>query len=590
MTTLLSPAAISSSTEPAAMEDHPQGPAIRKQVEYYFSDENLPTDLHLLQCCGGRKNLPVSISRICGFKKMRGFKPKSGVVNALRKSSFLVVSNDGKLITRKVPLEGPCALDPDFYDEEEIAYDPRIRVPAVHPVPLLPQTKTQHPPGVTKGQLKPSGFEDNYVEAPITPAEAEEDDAMYHPDKPFVERIELAIQRFKQKRRMREEYALIFTRWMRFGGVDSGPRMFGTLSKQEMAEMNAEQIARATATHSVPWDREDENKWIVDFFAVAKAFLSSDLPVNLGLSPTKIKTGCQVLRSFYNFLLYHTVCPEYRDNIEAARGLCNIAERELSKIDSAGHSLPGSFNNAASTVVGGSKSETYTGNRDWAVQARRDGLDIVETGVNDETARIVFMSGIALMGTFEQQKNLKGVDDGKVKVVEDKTIGLEVMSIALSTSRIRELYDRQNQICAPKIRLEALGTLSCRFWKMPDYVEYDLPMEKYPNGRPVEAEEDKMYEFWVEDSILHECFTGMKLRARILTLEEGVRILDDVKEVMPSFYTWLPNELEAGRHGPKEVVVRGQGAQKIETGNDNGESRNVAENHLDDRGESDLEE
>jgi hypothetical protein len=132
-------------------------------VEYYFSDENLPTDLHMLQCCGGRENLPVSLSRICGFKKMRSFKPKSIVPVALRKSAFLVVSEDGKRVSRKVPLRGPCALDPDFYKDDEIAYDPRARTPTVQPVPLLPQTKLQYPPGMTKNMMKPTGFEQTYV-------------------------------------------------------------------------------------------------------------------------------------------------------------------------------------------------------------------------------------------------------------------------------------------------------------------------------------------------------------------------------------------------------------------------------------------
>lgn len=272
-------------------DDHRDGPAIRKQVsnppnsppspleahqlcqvEYYFSDENLRTDVHLLQCCGGRENIPVSVSRICGFKKMRGYKPKRDVVAALRKSPFLVVSDDGKMVSRKVPLEGPCALDEDYKDNE-IAYDPRFKKPAVYPVPLLPQTKPEYPSGVSKNMLKPTGFENTYAEAPLTPAEAQEEESMYHPDKAFIERIELAIQRFKQKRRMHEMYANVFNKWMRFGGVDSGPRMFGAVTQHDMDEMSAEEIARAKASHNVPWDREDEKKWTVDFVGVAKAFL-----------------------------------------------------------------------------------------------------------------------------------------------------------------------------------------------------------------------------------------------------------------------------------------------------------------------------
>jgi hypothetical protein len=243
------------------------------KVEFYFSEENLPTDLHLLKCCGGRENLPVSISLINGFKKMRGFKPKKLVVAALRKSAFLEVSSDGKTVKRKIALQGKCVLDPDYFDDSEIAYDPRARKPAVYPVPLIPQKKAEYPNGITKNMLKPTGFEKTYIEPPQTPQEAVEEEALYDPDKPFVERIELAIQRFKQKRRMHTMYAAVFNKLMRFGGVDSTPRMFQGASQQELKEMDAEQVARALANHTVPWDRADEKQWVVDFVGVGKAFL-----------------------------------------------------------------------------------------------------------------------------------------------------------------------------------------------------------------------------------------------------------------------------------------------------------------------------
>lgn len=216
----------------------------------------------------------MSISRICGFKKMRVYKPRSLVVAALRKSAILEVSADNKTIKRKVPLQGKTVLDEDFFREDnDIAYDPRTRKPAVYPVPLQPQQKKVYKEGTSKNMLKPTGFEDTYVEPPIKPEEAEEEDRMYDPDKHFVERIEIAIQRFKQKRRMHEMYAKVFNKLMRFGGIESGPRMYQGLSKTEMNEMDAEEIARALAVHNVPWDRADEKEWAVDFVGVGAAFL-----------------------------------------------------------------------------------------------------------------------------------------------------------------------------------------------------------------------------------------------------------------------------------------------------------------------------
>ena len=206
---------------------------------------------------------------------MRQYKPKSLVVAALRKSTFLEVSDDGKTIKRKTPLQGKTLLDEDLCKEDdEIAYDPRTRNnPIVYPVTLHPQQKKVHLKGTSKNMQKPTGFEDTYVEPPIRPEEAEEEDRMYEEDKPFVERIEIAIQRFKQKRRMHEMYSKVFNKLMHYGGVESGPRIYQGLSKAEMKEMDAEEIARVLAVHNVPWDRADEKQWAVDFLGVGSAFL-----------------------------------------------------------------------------------------------------------------------------------------------------------------------------------------------------------------------------------------------------------------------------------------------------------------------------
>ncbi len=204
---------------------------------------------------------------------MRQYKPRSLVVAALRKSSFLEISADGKTIKRKVPLQEKCMLDKDFYEDDEIAYDPRTRRPLVLPILQAAQQKAENPLGLSKNMLKPTGFERTYIEPPQTPAEAVEENALYDPEKSFVERIEIAIQRFKQRRRMHQMYAEVFNKFMRFGGVDCGPRMYQGISTQELADMDVEERVRALATHQVPWDRANSERWSVDFVGVGKAFL-----------------------------------------------------------------------------------------------------------------------------------------------------------------------------------------------------------------------------------------------------------------------------------------------------------------------------
>ena len=113
----------------------------------------------------------------------------------------------------------------------------------------------------------------------------------------------------------------------------------------------------------------------------------------------------------------HRAVASFAKDIEAARTLCDHAEFELSRIDGATLALPGKFNQAASTILGGSKFNTYTGNQEWVTQAREEGIDIEVTGVKDEEARITFMSGIAIMGTDEQQSIMDNIDrrSGAVK-------------------------------------------------------------------------------------------------------------------------------------------------------------------------------
>lgn len=73
------------------------------QVEFYFSDSNLPTDKFLFEQVGGSANKPVPIKLIHSFKRMRHFQPYSAVVAALKESEILeVVDNDE--IRRKVPI------------------------------------------------------------------------------------------------------------------------------------------------------------------------------------------------------------------------------------------------------------------------------------------------------------------------------------------------------------------------------------------------------------------------------------------------------------------------------------------------------
>ena len=99
---------------------------IRKQVEFYFSDSNLMSDNFLYSKVEGHQNLPVPISIIHSFKRMRHFQPYSAVLEALKESEILNVTDNGSCVQRKVPLpdhlkDKPMVEIQKVYEDEAMA-------------------------------------------------------------------------------------------------------------------------------------------------------------------------------------------------------------------------------------------------------------------------------------------------------------------------------------------------------------------------------------------------------------------------------------------------------------------------------------
>lgn len=263
--------------------------------------------------------------------------------------------------------------------------------------------------------------------------------------------------------------------------------------------------------------------------------------------------------------------------------MCDNAERELPKVGRAGISLPGDYNTSASTLLGGSHAGLFTGDKTWAQDLQKEGVSLNEIGMRDEEARIRFSTGIAIMGTDKQQDLLGAAN---LKVVERKSISLEVVAISLPDAIARDMYDAQNEFVKNKLgTLEPLGKLMCKTWYADDCDEWDLPEEKYPDGKPYKSDE-REFEFWVEESVLNECFIGIKIEATVITTEGGITILDDVKETHCSFYTWLPNELWM-ENKPKEVRWLAKGLAydeeaEINRANKHGEEKTQEDDEFDD--------
>src|SRR5271156_6722036 len=90
--------------DPSVLPQSSDQAEIVKQVEFYFSDANLPRDKFLwnLTQADPKKQGWVPIRQIASFKRMQRFNPLENIVKALRTSEELLeVSEDGTFVRRK---------------------------------------------------------------------------------------------------------------------------------------------------------------------------------------------------------------------------------------------------------------------------------------------------------------------------------------------------------------------------------------------------------------------------------------------------------------------------------------------------------
>lgn len=90
---------------PTNTENSEEKARILKQVEFYFSDSNLPLDKFMWELTKKNDAGWVAISTVASFKRMRQFTNIPLIVEALRESpELLEVNEQGTMVRRKKPL------------------------------------------------------------------------------------------------------------------------------------------------------------------------------------------------------------------------------------------------------------------------------------------------------------------------------------------------------------------------------------------------------------------------------------------------------------------------------------------------------
>lgn len=200
--------------------------------------------------------------------------------------------------------------------------------------------------------------------------------------------------------------------------------------------------------------------------------------------------------------------------------------------------LPGNFNQACSTIYGGTYQDTYIGDQDWAREV--EGYK----GMGPKLARQTFKIGFTANASNEMYERYKSQSASRsIGITSAVDTGLEVTELVLANREALKLYDRQ--VAAG---LRALGKMRARTWFHPGDPDDDLTEEEEQAGAM--TREVKEYEFWVEDELLQRCFVGMKLETTVRRLSFGLDFFDNIAGVYCSFYRILPNEVMIGWKEP----------------------------------------
>ncbi|KAH0491894.1 hypothetical protein TgHK011_003296 [Trichoderma gracile] len=373
-----------------------------------------------------------------------------------------------------------------------------------------------------------NGFED----PPMTPAEAlQEKQEIYAP------RIESCIQRFRSRRRIQASRATYLNDYLFLGGVDTNPSAYTGLDQKDLKQLTPAQRREVTARDVVYEGSSagerfydgDKTKWTVDFAGVAAGFFSTRLIALTGLHPKPMEDAISVVENFLRYVLHHDVCPEHEDNVKEALNVCQMARDEWTMLNTLQNALPGVFNPAATELF----IEFDPHSWDSSQFKVAEGFD----------AKSVFYSSIAMLDNEKLFEHL--AETKAVKLTNQYECALEVTEVHLPTEEVIKRF-KKLVVTAPggkTLRLMPLGRLTLK----PATIE-----DGWVQQGTVHPLQGKEIDLYFEQNIVESLKPGIKMVLEIGDLGADIRFVKSILKIMPTFYTFLPQELMVQFKIPQE--------------------------------------
>ncbi|KAG5929271.1 hypothetical protein E4U53_002479 [Claviceps sorghi] len=360
-----------------------------------------------------------------------------------------------------------------------------------------------------------------FADPPLTPDEAAEERLEI-----YAPRIQSCIQRFRSRRRLQGQQPLYFNEYLFLGGVDTSQNAFAGLDAKDLSHLTPAERRDATARDMVhagsaadeQFYNGDAEHWSVDFAGVAAGFFSVSLGQLSGFEEAKLDTGIAVVENFLRYVLQHDVCPEYQDDVEAALRVCQQARREWPMLNRLGADLPGLFN------LGAAECSSTAEPEDWSL--------LSFTSPGDMDAKTAFLAACALCGETE---TLERFASGTLHAVEDYTRTLKITHVERAPD---SLVDKFAALCiqGSSHAVEPVG----RLYLEPAVIEDDW---EQPDAHAQTLEGASPLCVYLEHGLLANLLPGMKMEVRLVQLSTGIRFIKSVLRVVPTFYTFLPQQM-----------------------------------------------
>lgn len=233
--------------------------------------------------------------------------------------------------------------------------------------------------------------------------------------------------------------------------------------------------------------------------------------------------AADVVENFLNYVLHHDVCPEYVDDINKAKAICQEAPDEIARCFRIIYDAPGDFTIACLEMFDKGKRKVYdpdSGHERYTMPL--------------EQAQRVFYASVAAHTFLYDEVRSKPIDT--IEVVDEVKQDFEVVRISEPDEGQTQLYLGVKDAAATTGKIKPCGVLTLKPLVIEDGYDKGSWSGPAPGIKSVEN-------FVLDWEVLRHITVGMKLKLIVCIMNVDVKFIKAFADARPYYYTFLPQEL-----------------------------------------------